>query len=99
MESARIDGASELTILLKIVLPLSKAVVAVIVLFYLVQQWNSWFYPMIFMSERTRYPRSEEHTELYRYAAIIISTVPILTVYPFAQKYFVKGVMLGSVKG
>lgn len=124
VESARIDGASELTILLKIVLPLSKAVVAVIVLFYLVQQWNSWFYPMIFMSERTRYPlqlwlrelliqqnqavmsqsgemtsEMEKYRELYRYAAIIISTVPILTVYPFAQKYFVKGVMLGSVKG
>lgn len=124
IESARIDGASEITILLKIVLPLSKAVVAVIVLFYLVQQWNSWFYPMIFMSERSRYPlqlwlrelliqqnqavmsqsgemtsEMERYRELYRYAAIIISTVPILTVYPFAQKYFVKGVMLGSVKG
>lgn len=124
IESARMDGASELTILLKIVIPLSKAVIAVIVLFYLVQHWNSWFYPMIFMNDRTRYPlqlwlrelliqqnqavmsqsgemtsEMEKYRELYRYAAIIISTVPILAVYPFAQKYFVKGVMLGSVKG
>lgn len=124
IESARMDGASELTILLKIVIPLSKAVIAVIVLFYLVQHWNSWFYPMIFMNDRARYPlqlwlrelliqqnqavmsqsgemtsEMEKYRELYRYAAIIISTVPILTVYPFAQKYFVKGVMLGSVKG
>lgn len=124
IESARMDGASELTILIKIVIPLSKAVIAVIVLFYLVQHWNSWFYPMIFMNDRTRYPlqlwlrelliqqnqavmsqsgemtsEMEKYRELYRYAAIIISTIPILTVYPFAQKYFVKGVMLGSIKG
>ena len=124
LESARMDGANELIILFRIVMPLSKAVIAVIALFYLVQQWNSWFYPMIFMNDRARYPlqlwlrelliqqsqavmsqsgemtsEMERYRELYRYAAIIISTVPILTVYPFAQKYFVKGVMLGSVKG
>lgn len=123
VESAKIDGASEFTILFRIVIPLSKAVIAVIILFYLVTQWNSWFYPMVFLSDRTKYPlqlwlrellitqtstqmqtgemtsEMETYRALYRYAAIIISTVPILCVYPFAQKYFVKGVMLGSVKG
>lgn len=124
VESARIDGASDITILLRIIIPLSKAVIAVIVLFYLVTQWNSWFYPMIFLNKRQMYPlqlwlrellitqdqaaiaqtgemtsEMETYRVLYRFAAIIISTVPILCVYPFAQKYFVKGVMLGSVKG
>jgi putative aldouronate transport system permease protein len=122
-ESARIDGASHYTILWKIVMPLSKPVIAVMVLYYAVGHWNSWFNAMIFLKDRSLYPLQlilreiliqndtasmtqgvgamdqEAIGESIKYAVIVVATLPILCVYPFLQKYFVKGVMIGAVKG
>ena len=122
-ESAMIDGANDFTILFKIILPLSKATLAVVVLFYVVEHWNSWFSASIYLRDRERFPlqlflreiliSSSSSTaageassvdgvmyleELIKYCSIVISTLPILCVYPFVQKYFISGVMLGSVK-
>ncbi|MBQ6240058.1 MAG: carbohydrate ABC transporter permease [Firmicutes bacterium] len=120
-ESARIDGAQDFTILFHIVLPLSLPTVAIMVLFYGVGQWNSWFNAMVFLRNRNLYPLQlilreililsdtsdmvtnmvvdrEMIGETIKYATIIITTVPILLVYPFLQKYFVKGMMIGAVK-
>lgn len=124
-ESAKLDGAGEIRILWSIILPLSKAVIAVVLLFYAVAKWNAWFYPMIFLRDRGKYPLQvflrellvqqdtaqaalqgdaftsdmEKYRPLIQYCTIIVATLPILSIYPFVQKYFVTGVMLGSVKG
>ena len=124
-ESAKIDGASSLRILWQIILPLSKATVAVICLYYAVAHWNSWFNAMLYLNERELFPLqlilreiliqndtssmvtamdvgagdSSFVSETVKYAVIIVSVVPILCVYPFIQKYFTKGVMVGAVKG
>ena len=122
-EAARIDGAGHMTILCKIVLPLSKAVIAVIIMYYAVSHWNSWFNAMLFINDRKKFPLQlvlreiliQNDTsnmmqmvgigeqsmigETIKYAVIIVSTVPILCIYPFVQKYFVQGVMIGAVKG
>lgn len=122
-ESARLDGAGHITVLARIVVPLSKATIAVIALYYAVGHWNSWFNAMIFLTERKLFPlqlvlreiliqndtssmtqmvnigESSFIGETIKYAVIIVSVVPILCVYPFVQKYFVKGVMIGAVKG
>ncbi|MEG0766106.1 MAG: carbohydrate ABC transporter permease [Clostridia bacterium] len=121
-ESAKLDGANDLTVLVRIFLPLIVPSLAVIGLFYAVGHWNSWFGAMIYLRRRTLYPlqlilreililsqadftqqveRSEfsNINEIVKYATIIVATVPILFVYPFLQRYFVKGVMLGAVKG
>jgi putative aldouronate transport system permease protein len=119
-ESAYIDGASDLRILWQIYIPVSKATVAVILLFYAVERWNSWFTSMIYLNDNAMYPlqifvrdillfdaaagMTEDVNAIYlkeltKYALIIVAVVPILCVYPFVQRYFVKGVMLGSVKG
>lgn len=121
-ESARMDGANDFTILFKIVLPLSMPVVAVMLLFYGVNHWNSYFNAMIFLQDRELFPlqlilreiliandTSSMTTgvgsadampigETIKYATIIVATVPILCLYPFLQKYFVKGVMIGGIK-
>lgn len=127
IEAAEIDGANDLTILTKIVLPLSTASLATIILFYAVSRWGEWYHAMIYLeSNRNLYPlqmilrealvqnqnldvavdvvgvSSAQQLlvkEITKYAMVIISTVPILVVYPFVQKYFVKGVMVGAVKG
>jgi len=121
IESASIDGAGHWTILFRIILPLSKATLAVLVLYYAVANWNSWFNAMLFINDRDKYPLQlvlreilitsdtssmtagesdrEFIGETIKYAIIVISTVPILCIYPFLQKYFAKGVMVGSVKG
>lgn len=121
-ESATIDGAGELTIMFKIILPLSKATFAVILLFIAVAKWNEWFPALLYLSDNSRYPLQMflrdilikqtdftsssdalDQTQLYKvlvkYCVIVVSTLPILCVYPFVQKYFVTGVMIGSVKG
>ena len=120
-DAARIDGANDWTILVKIMIPVSKATIAVILLFYAVGQWNSWFGAMIYLPRaRHLFPlqlflreiliTASIETEgggegadfigqLVRYSMTIVSTVPILCLYPFVQRYFVKGVMMGSVKG
>ncbi|OAS15089.1 carbohydrate ABC transporter permease [Paenibacillus oryzisoli] len=121
-ESAKIDGANDFVILFRIVLPLSMPVVAVMLLYYGVGHWNSWFNAMIFLQERSLYPlqlvlrgillqgeasansgASDDDAAMLaatlKYATIIVATVPILFVYPFLQKYFVKGALIGAVKG
>ena len=118
-ESARLDGANDFVILLKVFLPLSKATMAVMLLFYAVTQWSSWFNAMIYLSDRKKFPlqlimreilianSTSGNTmdsdvmfleEVVKYATIIVSTVPVLCIYPFVQKYFMTGVMMGYVK-
>lgn len=124
-EAAVIDGANDLQILWKVVLPLSQASIATIGLFYAVSHWNAWFDAMIYINKTPLLPMqnilrniitaassigdlgAEAYNSLdvvppsqsIRAATIVITTLPILVVYPFVQKYFVKGVMVGSVKG
>lgn len=125
-ESARMDGASNLGILFRIVIPLSMPVIATITLFNAVGHWNAFFDTVLYVSDRKLYPLQVYLRELIMFnqsgidnnsgyssnmdstllaleslkaAALILSTVPILIVYPFLQKYFVKGIMLGSIKG
>ena len=122
-ESARIDGANDFTILFRIILPLSMATVAVMILFYGVGHWNAWFDAMIFLRTREKYPLQlilreilvnnstesmtmgaaaddvEQLSDNLKYAPIVVATLPILCVYPLIQKHFVKGVMIGAVKG
>ena len=121
-EAARIDGANDFTILFRIIIPLSKAVIAVIVLFTAVGVWNSWFNAMIYLRDSSKWPLQmvlkeiliqndissaktgasamvDLYNQLIKYASIIVATLPILCVYPFVQKYFVKGVLIGSLKG
>ena len=120
--AAQIDGAGHITVLTKVVLPLSKAILAVMVLYYGVSIWNSWFWASAIIRDREMYPlqvilreilmqndvssmttgSSAVDTEAIgmtiRYATIIVATVPILCVYPFLQKHFTKGTMVGAVK-
>ncbi len=118
-EAARIDGANDISILFKVILPLSVPVLAVMTLFYGVSHWNAWFDAMLFLRERSKYPLqlimreilissstsamsdsgAYEIGESIKYATIIFTTVPILLVYPFIQRYFVKGIMVGAIKG
>ena len=122
-ESARIDGANDFTILFNIIVPLAKATVAVIALYYGVSHWNSWFNAMLYIQDRELYPlqlilreiliqnKADDMAsgmgaqdkafvaENIKYATIVVATLPILCVYPFIQKYFVKGAMIGAVKG
>ncbi len=124
VESAKLDGANEWTIMFKIIVPLSKATIAVILLYYAVGLWNSWFPAMIYLKTRDKYPLQlilreilllndtgsvmtsadavknvQLERKLVKYCTIIVSTVPIMCFYPFIQKYFTKGVMIGAVKG
>jgi len=124
-EAAKIDGVSDIGYFTQIVLPLSKAVIAVIVMFYAVGHWNAYFDAMIYLHKQELMPlqnilrsitqsvtldlnnftNAEEYNstvgsvDVMKYALVVIATVPILVAYPFAQKYFEKGVTLGSVKG
>lgn len=122
-ESVKLDGGGHFVMLFRIILPLSKSAMAVMVMYYAVGHWNSWFNAMLFIDERELFPLQLILREILiigdtqsmmdsvatvdtvslsqslKYAVIIVSTVPILLVYPFMQKYFVKGVMIGSVKG
>lgn len=120
-ESARIDGASEFRIFFSIVLPLSKAVLAVIALFYAVGYWNSFFNALLYINDTTKWPiqlvlnqyvvQSNALTDLQapdrpappaqtvQMAIVVVATLPILIVYPFAQRFFTKGVLTGAIKG
>lgn len=123
-ESAFIDGASYFMFFTRIVLPVSKAIIAVMVLFYAVAQWNSFFSALLYISKKELYPlqlvlrdilveseaasmtddisamaEKQRMVELVKYGVIIVASVPLLILYPFIQKYFVKGIMIGSVKG
>ena len=125
IESAKLDGASEFRILFQIVIPLSKAGIATIVLWYVISYWDAWYWASFFLSKRTDlYPIALELRNLLQgfdgsnpvdpnagvdgtmlfaqgqqAATIIVAIFPILVFYPFLQKYFVKGQMLGAVKG
>lgn len=122
-EAARIDGAGNIRILFQIILPLSKAIIAVMILYYGVAHWNSWFSAAIYLQDRSKFPLQlvlreiliqndtasmtagdmssdvADIGETIKYATIVFATIPILCVYPFLQKYFTKGVMVGAVKG
>ena len=121
-EAAIIDGCNDLVIFLKIALPLSMPIIAIMTLFYGVDHWNSFFGAMLYLSDRDKFPLQLILREILlqnissgnvegpaadqqivgesiRYALIIVATVPILLVYPFIQKYFVKGVLIGAIKG
>ncbi|MCI9256304.1 carbohydrate ABC transporter permease [Acutalibacter sp.] len=123
IEAATIDGAGHFRILFQIVLPVSKAIIAVIVLFYAIQHWNAWFNASIYLRDRQLFPlqlvlreivlNSSENSivadadantvdifrPLIKYCSIMVSIIPMMVIYPFVQKYFVTGVMIGSVKG
>lgn len=125
LEAATMDGCSDFGYFIKIVLPLSKAIIAVLVLYYGVYHWNSYFNAMIYLHDKSLYPltlflreilmadqidpstvadpemqaRLAEAAGVIKYALIVVSMVPVMLLYPFIQKYFVKGVMIGSVKG
>lgn len=124
-ESAEIDGANSFIVFARIVMPLSMPVIAVMILYYGVGNWNSWFNAMVYLRNRNLFPlqlflreilianSTEEMmlsmdvgsadvqrvSETVKYATIVVATLPILCVYPFLQKYFVKGVMIGAIKG
>ncbi|MDD3333939.1 MAG: carbohydrate ABC transporter permease [Eubacteriales bacterium] len=118
-EAATLDGASEFMIFMRITLPLSKATLAAVALFYAVGHWNSWFDASIYLKSSAKYPlqlvlrnnilsneavmQTGEGNNIgitsIQYASLFISMIPMMLVYPFIQKYFVKGVMIGSVKG
>ena len=125
LEAAKIDGISDIGYLLQIVIPLSKAVFAVITLYYAVAHWNSYFNAMLYLRDRDLYPlqmvlrdilnaskvdlseitdpellkQMRGASDTMKYALIVVSCVPVLVAYPFVQRFFEKGVMIGSVKG
>ena len=125
LESAKIDGISDIGYLLKIVIPLSKAIISVIVLYYMVGHWNSYMTPLIYLQDPDKKPlqlilreilnasrvdltqitdpavieKMAGMADVMKYALIVVSTVPMLILYPFIQKFFTKGVMIGSLKG
>jgi putative aldouronate transport system permease protein len=122
-EAAAVDGLNTYGILFRIVLPLSKAIVATMVLFYAVSFWNSWFSAFLYMDRQELFPvtvylrnliagstgaemsgaiaeQDEAQVDAtIKAVTIVLTTLPIITVYPFIQRYFVSGIMLGAVKG
>lgn len=124
-EAAQLDGCSVIGFLFRIVLPLSAPILAVLVLYYGVGNWNSYFNAMIYLKSQNLYPlqlvlreilmlgkvdmtmitdmealqRMQGLSSLLKYAVIVVASVPMMAVYPFVQKHFVKGIMIGSLKG
>lgn len=125
LEAAQLDGCSDIQYLMKIVLPLSGPILAVLALFYAVGHWNQYFYALIFLARKDLFPlqlvlrdiliantidlnlledaktmaAKAGMRDLLKFALIVVSSVPVLLIYPFVQRYFVKGLMIGSVKG
>ncbi len=123
IEAAKIDGAGAFQTFVMIVIPLSKAIISVMALYYAVGQWNSYFNAMIFLQNEELYPlqlllkeiliasestvggSGETILEQYRlanqlkYVSVIVSSLPVIMLYPFVQKHFEQGVMIGSLKG
>ena len=121
-DAARIDGCSNIGMLYYVVLPLSTAIIAVMVMFYGVNHWNGYFTALIYLKDKAKFPlqlvlreiliqdnksmvtdetllMQQLSAESIKYSVIIISSLPMLVLYPFLQKYFVKGVMVGAIKG
>jgi putative aldouronate transport system permease protein len=123
-ESARIDGANDIHILFRIIIPCAVPIMAVMILFYAVGYWNAWFGASIYLKDRNKFPlqlvmrgilisgsqrdfdtgylTGSNKIQIFKglkYATVVVSTLPILCVYPFLQKYFIKGIMVGSIKG
>ena len=126
LEAASIDGSSNTGTMLRIVMPLSAPIIAVMAVFYAVGLWNNWFDALIYLtmsamaplqlvlrnilikSQATsnmmtgmdaNYAEKQKVTEMIKFASIVVASVPMLIIYPFVQKYFTKGVMIGAVKG
>lgn len=124
-ESAKLDGASEITILFRIIVPLSMPIIAVIAMYSGVWQWNAWYDAMVYITSPTLKPlqaivqqlikasstsmmqmaqsggqaaKAQGSTEAIRMATMMVTTLPIICIYPFFQKYFVQGTMIGAVK-
>jgi putative aldouronate transport system permease protein len=129
-DAAQVDGCTNMRLFIKIILPLSMPIVAVMALFYGVGHWNNYFSAMIYLNDAGKYPlqlvlrqilvlqemsaqgggaidtstaaamnSKAEIAALVKYAVIIVATIPVIVIYPFLQRYFVQGVMIGSVKG
>lgn len=124
-EAAMIDGCSHMQTLLRIVLPLSMPIIAVMVLFYAVGHWNSYFNALIYLSSKDKFPlqlilreiliqsdsgdmikltsesavKMKMSVEGLKYAVLVVANLPMLVLYPFLQRYFVKGIMIGALKG
>lgn len=119
------DGCSNIGTLVRIVLPLSMPIIAVMILFYSVGHWNAYFSALMYLTDREKYPlqlilreiliqgqmqemqgvgdnvlaETVMQSEAIKYAVVIVANLPVLLLYPFLQKYFAKGVMIGAVKG
>lgn len=123
MESARIDGAGEMRLMIQIAVPLVKATMAIVLLYYAVGHWNSWFSAMAFLTDRDLYPlqlivrellvindtshfvpggmQNEDilnYGTLVKYCTAVISVIPMIVLFPFVQRYFTQGVLVGSIK-
>ncbi len=123
-EAAELDGCGDTGFFLRVVLPLSSSIIAVMVLFYAVSHWNSYYNALIYLSSTSKYPlqlvlrnilivntlddmvndvatqaAQQRMGDLIKYGMIIVSSLPLLVLYPFLQKYFVQGVMIGAIKG
>lgn len=125
-EASELDGCSDINVFLRIVIPLSKPIMAVIVLYNSVWMWNSYYDALIYLSTSAKYPlqlvlrnilmssqmqgqlassgtgdvaSSMAQVEVLRYSVIVFSSIPVMIMYPFVQRYFTKGIMIGSLKG
>jgi len=124
VEASQLDGCSDLRFLWSVVLPLSKPIIAVLVLMYAVSQWNSYFDALIYLKSPELYPlqlvlrsililntttsgsmeasamvERQQLADLLKYSLIVVASLPVLIIYPFVQRYFVKGMLIGAVKG
>lgn len=125
LEAAKLDGISDFGYLMKVVIPLSKPVISVIMLYCVVGKWNAYFGPLIYLRDRELYPlqlilreilsatkvestqiadsqllaQLSSQVDAMKYSLVVVATVPMLVLYPFVQKFFEKGVMIGSLKG
>jgi putative aldouronate transport system permease protein len=131
LEASQLDGCSDVNFLLRVVLPLSGPILAVITLFYAVQHWNSFFNAFLYLRSSGKFPLQlilrdiliqnqmsadmatsmqgamdaqamvirQQLSELLKYSLIVVASLPLLIMYPFVQKYFVRGILIGSIKG
>lgn len=124
-EAGELDGCSDIGFLRKVIIPLSRPIIAVLILFYAVGHWNTYFQALIYLRDPKLYPlqiilrniliqnqtqevlmqdvdamlRYQGLAELLKYSLIVVASVPVLIIYPFVQKYFIKGIMIGAIKG